>query len=385
MRSALLVAVILLAACAGVGPTHDKKAFFQRVDLPRWQRLGIDPTFLEQALATTRTMSDFYEDAWVTRWLEAGKRHEARALECQAQGDAPCAGQAALEATRYYVVAHYPNPKTPLKKEAFDGSLRTAKLAMQHGALGFTALDVAAPMGPLHVLRSKPASDGQRRPALVVSGGLDGYKEELALLLEGSLKGAGVADGVVLVLVDMPGTGQSPRPLSEKGHEEYAAILDRLVQEPDVDPARLGFMGLSFGGYWAVRLLEVEPRIKAAVNFGGPMTKAFTLGNFGRLPEAFVQAALAVMGQQGVLGMAGVADGLARAVSAGLPQAQRPLLTVNGTDDSVIPYEDTLFPATAGGPRSFFLVPGDDHCAMGNLELVLKVAKRWLDEQLAAP
>ena len=35
--------------------------------------------------------------------------------------------------------------------------------------------------------------------------------------------------------------------------------------------------------------------------------------------------------------------------------------------------------------RQFFLVPGDDHCAMGNLELVIGVAKSWLDKELAAP
>ena len=60
-------------------------------------------------------------------------------------------------------------------------------------------------------------------------------------------------------------------------------------------------------------------------------------------------------------------------------------LTINGTEDSVIPMEDTLFPYTAGAPRTFFLVPGDDHCAMGNLELVIGVAKSWLDKELAAP
>ena len=138
----------------------------------------------------------------------------------------------------------------------------------------------------------KPLGDGVKRPVIIVSGGLDGYKEELALLLQGSLAGSGVANGVVLVLADMPGTGQNPRPLSVKGNEEYSAIIDRLASEPDIDSTRIGFMGLSFGGYWAVRLPQVEPRIKAAVNFGGPMTKAFTLSNLGRLPDAFVQAAL---------------------------------------------------------------------------------------------
>ncbi len=115
------------------------------------------------------------------------------------------------------------------------------------------------------------------------------------------------------------------------------------------------------------------------------MTKAFTLGNFGRLPDAFVQAALQVMGVSNVFGLAGVSDSLAKAVSDGLKDANKPLLTINGTDDSVIPWEDTLFPSTAGAPRTFFLVPGDDHCAMGNLELVIGVAKAWLDKELAAP
>lgn len=386
MRALFLVAVsLVVCSCANAGPTRDPKAFFMRVDLPRWQRLGVDPTFLAQALDTTHTMSDFFEDAWVRRWLDEGKRLEAEAVALEQGGDLAAAGKRYADAARYFIVAHYPNPKTPLKREGFESSLRTARKAMALGGLAFEPLDFDAPMGPLHVTRSKPAGDGVKRPVIIVSGGLDGYKEELALLLDGSLSGSGVAQGVVLVLVDMPGTGQNPRPLSAKGHEEYSAIIDRLVAEPDVDPARIGFMGLSFGGYWAVRLPQVEPRIKAAVNFGGPMTKAFTLGNFGRLPEAFVQAALAVMGVKDVFGLSGVSDSLARAVSDGLKDAKKPLLTINGTADSVIPWEDTLFPSTAGAARTFFLVPGDDHCAMGNLEVVLGVAKSWLDRELATP
>jgi esterase FrsA len=382
-RLAVVVAAMWCVGCASAGPTRDPKAFFMRVDLPRWQRLGVDPTFLSQALATTTSMSQFFDDVWVQRWLTEGQRREAIAVGLEPT-DPVAAGKAWADAAKYYIVAHYPNPKTPLKKQAFEASLRAARKGMELGGIAFDPLDFDAPMGALHVTRSKP-TDATKKPAIIVSGGLDGYKEELALLLQGSLAGSGVSNGVVLVLVDMPGTGQNPRPLSAKGHEEYAAIIDRLALEPDIDSSRIGFMGLSFGGYWAVRLPQVEPRIKAAVNFGGPMTKAFTLGNFGRLPDAFVQAALQVMGVSNVFGLAGVSDSLAKAVSDGLKDANKPLLTINGTDDSVIPWEDTLFPSTAGAPRTFFLVPGDDHCAMGNLELVIGVAKAWLDKELAAP
>lgn len=382
MRILAVVVVMSLFGCASAGPTRDPKAFFTRVDLPRWQRLGVDPTFLSQALATATSMSQFFDDVWVQRWLDEGARLEAIAVELEGKND-PGAGKAWADAARYYIVAHYPNPKTPLKKKAFDASIRAASKGMALGGIAFDPIDFDAPMGKLHVTRSKPLNDGVKRPVIIVSGGLDGYKEELALLIQGSLADSGVSNGVVLVLVDMPGTGQNPRPLSADGFQEYGAIIDRLVQEPDVDAARIGFMGLSFGGYWAVRLPQVEPRIKASVNFGGPMTKAFTVGNFGRLPDAFVQAALAVMGQTNIFGLAGVSGSLADAVSQNLAAGKAPLLTINGTEDSVIPYEDTLFPATAGAPRTFFLVPGDDHCAMGNLELVLGVAKRWIDVELA--
>lgn len=385
MRTFAMLWAVVLVGCAGAGPTRDPKAFFMRVDLPRWQRLGVDPTFLANALATTTSMSQFFDDVWVQRWVDEGQRLEAQAIALEASGDLAAAGKAYADAARYYIVGHYPNPKTPLKKQSFESSLRTASKGMALGGIAFNPVDFDAPMGRLHFTRSKPLADGLKRPVIIVSGGLDGYKEELALLLQGSLAGSGVSEGVVLVLVDMPGTGQNPRPLSAQGFEEYSAIIDRLVTEPDVDASRIGFMGLSFGGYWAVRLPQVEPRIKASVNFGGPMTKAFTLGNFGRLPDAFVQAALAVMGQANVFGLSGVSDSLAKAVSDGLKDAKKPLLTIDGTEDSVIPMEDTMFPATAGAPRTFFLVPGDDHCAMANLELVIGVAKSWLDRELAAP
>src|ERR1035437_10237806 len=46
MRALALLLSWSLVGCVGVGATHDKKAFFQRVDLPRWQRLGIEANFL---------------------------------------------------------------------------------------------------------------------------------------------------------------------------------------------------------------------------------------------------------------------------------------------------------------------------------------------------
>src|SRR6187402_20068 len=41
--------------------------------------------------------------------------------------------------------------------------------------------------------------------------------------------------------------------------------LDVLLTRPEVDPKRVGMVGLSYGGYYALVTAAVEPRIKVAV------------------------------------------------------------------------------------------------------------------------
>lgn len=41
--------------------------------------------------------------------------------------------------------------------------------------------------------------------------------------------------------------------------------LDRILERPEVDPARVAMIGLSYGGYYTLYITAVEPRIKVAV------------------------------------------------------------------------------------------------------------------------
>jgi dienelactone hydrolase len=42
--------------------------------------------------------------------------------------------------------------------------------------------------------------------------------------------------------------------------------LDVLVKRPEVDPKRIGMVGLSYGGYYSLVVPALEPRIKVAVS-----------------------------------------------------------------------------------------------------------------------
>jgi dienelactone hydrolase len=45
--------------------------------------------------------------------------------------------------------------------------------------------------------------------------------------------------------------------------------LDAILQRPEVEPGRVGMVGLSYGGFMTLRTAALDPRIKAAVVSGG--------------------------------------------------------------------------------------------------------------------
>ncbi len=89
--------------------------------------------------------------------------------------------------------------------------------------------------------------------------------------------------GAVSLLVDAPWVRPAPwrKSLKNFGHAEadheiyvQAVVdlrrgLDLLSARPDVDPARLAYVGHSYGAQWGAILSAVDDRVKAAVLVGG--------------------------------------------------------------------------------------------------------------------
>ena len=65
-------------------------------------------------------------------------------------------------------------------------------------------------------------------------------------------------------------------------------VVDFALTIPGIDPARIGSMGLSFGGFLAVRAAAFETRIKVCVTDPGSLSWGETiigaLQNFSKLP-----------------------------------------------------------------------------------------------------
>jgi dipeptidyl aminopeptidase/acylaminoacyl peptidase len=108
-------------------------------------------------------------------------------------------------------------------------------------------------------------STATKWPTVLMLGGADSLAEEIYFWGSTDLADRGIA----VLIVDTPGRGSSLRLKNIYTRPDYEvpvkAAVDYLVSRPDVDPDRIGCVGISMAGYYAPRGTAFEPRIKALV------------------------------------------------------------------------------------------------------------------------
>lgn len=106
-------------------------------------------------------------------------------------------------------------------------------------------------------------------PIVVFCNGLDSCKEMLWL---GGFSYALTKRGISCLCVDQPGTGEALRlenlPATYASEEWASAWVDWLVEQPFVDPKRIGMTGISLGGHFAPRAVAFEPRFASGACWG---------------------------------------------------------------------------------------------------------------------
>ena len=104
---------------------------------------------------------------------------------------------------------------------------------------------------------------------MIMWNGLDSTKEHM---YTSSWCQELAARGISTLMVDCPGSGEALRlrGLTARVETEHwaAACVDYLETRADIDPARIGLVGWSLGGYYAPRAAAFEKRLKLVVAWG---------------------------------------------------------------------------------------------------------------------
>jgi pimeloyl-ACP methyl ester carboxylesterase len=203
-------------------------------------------------------------ESWYVEWTAMGRRAEKRGAESAAGGHYISAREAYLRSYAYYRAAiAFLDPFSDTRQH--DQYLK-AKDCFHKAANMFTPpiLQLEIPFEgktlPGYLIR--PADDHTRRKTLLMIGGADTFVEDLY----GYIGPAAVKRGYNLVIVDLPGQGELPHKgliLRPDTEIPVKAVVDHLLDLPDIDAAKLVMFGLSLGGYLAPRAAAYEKRIKA--------------------------------------------------------------------------------------------------------------------------
>lgn len=208
--------------------------------------------------------------AFFRSWVSKADSLVARADEDIDRGRLLSAGELYRRASVYYIVAvRMQSPDSPNRQSGYLRAIDAFTKYIEYS--GDPVEQVEVPYeGTSYPALFIPAdtTDGPAR-TMVFCNGLDSFKE---MLYGTEIAREFARRGINTLIVDQPGTGGAIR---ERGlHGRYdsehwaSAAVDYLEERPDVDPARIGMMGVSLGGYFAPRAVAFEKRFALCAVWG---------------------------------------------------------------------------------------------------------------------
>ncbi|WP_395294950.1 alpha/beta hydrolase family protein [Kitasatospora hibisci] len=337
---------------------------FVEENRPRATGAGLDPHEYTRVTALLRSLHE-----WPEACRAAGRRHLTAADRAAAEGRTVSAGEAYEAAARWFHAAGLlPHPDRAAAAEAAVEADEAMRRALAH-------LDPAAERvegGSFAGWLRRPTGVAHPPVALVVPG-MDSGKEEFH-----AVAGALLARGTAVLAMDGPGQGvlaatSAPEP---DYHRVVGRVIDALTAHGGVDTDRVGVIGLSLGGYYAVTAAAHEPRIRATAVVSGPYRLDW---------DALVPFVTATLTQR--CGTPEAARAFAARVDmTGLaPAVTGPLLVVEGGEDRIPGVTNADVLADRAPHAELLLVPHGNHLLGNALADWLPAAADWLTARLGTP
>jgi 2,6-dihydroxypseudooxynicotine hydrolase len=338
---------------------------------PRFVAQGVDLNDFNRTLPRIKVWDD-----WCREWGVTAAEYEQAAQSAEAAGHRITAAQSWLRAGLCW---HF-------GKFVFVHNLAQLRSASDRAASCYargawalepSAESVAIPYDGITMpgLFRKP--DGvPRPPMLLMIPGLDSVKEELQATADFFLR-----RGIATLAIDGPGQGETEfeRDIEPAYEKPAAAAIDWLEKRNDVDAARLGVYGVSLGGYYAVRVAAMEPRVRATIELAG------TYSLESQWDQRSVVSRDAFIKRSGARNEAEARERAKRIDMTGLgARISSPILVLHGKLDPIAPFDGALRLAEET-PAAKLVVWEDGNHGMTNRAFESRaLMSDWMAEQLHA-
>ena len=311
---------------------------------------------IEQAF---EKLESYDRDTWAETFSAVAIKYQEQAHHAEAEGQLQQALRNYMLAYGHYRVARFPTSNSAGKWRAYDGSRQMFLAASRFFSHDFQRVKI--PMvtdegTSLIIPGYLCLADQSISSGLVIHwGGIDSFKEERY----GHVNVPAFLDqGLSMLLIDMPGTGEAPVNGSGETHSMFTAVIDWASHDQRTHLLPVCLYGGSFGGYWSAMLAHIfVDRVACVVSHGGCVHHAFQKewidkAQEGEYPFEYSET------HAHAFGLSTAADWEAHAPSLSLldrgilEQPCAPLLLVDGIHDSVFPIEDTYLLLQHGDPKA---------------------------------
>lgn len=313
-------------------------------------------------------------DAYAQVYFPKAEELVKRAEEAEKDGNREKASELYMRASAVYRISRFPAPRSKQQRHAWEEGKKAAakglvlrerptkemRIPHKHG-LANEGNDIQFYYHlPPGTTKDKPV------PLIMIFSGLDGYRTELAVWIEGwSQRNVGV------VVVEIPGTGDSPADPRDptSPDREWSSLLDWIGEQPEVDQNKIAVWGFSTGGYYAIRIAHTHAnRLAGSVALGGGchyMFKDEWLDNVNKLEYPFDLAhTLAYKWGYGSDLEAFKKDAMKFSLledgTLDKPGCTR-LLLVNGENDEIFPIDDYYLCLYHGAPKEAKFIANKKH------------------------
>jgi dipeptidyl aminopeptidase/acylaminoacyl peptidase len=307
---------------------------------PRFISNGVDANDFQRVTNSIERWDD-----WCQKWTECGAMHEQMGEKAEAQEHYISAAQHYFHAAISYHFGKYLFVRKPHElRQAHEHVIHAYKRALPYFDFPGEHVAMAYEGGAtMYGVLRKPWHT-PKPPVVILVPGLDSVKEELHMYGDDFLK-----RGMAVLAIDGPGQGEMEFEHAMRYDYEVPIkyAIDYLESRPDVDAKRVGLMGVSLGGYYAVRATAFEHRIMAAIENCGPYNP---VENFQQRPtisrETYIHR----------LKAANVEDALNKLKQFDLQGVAEkitcPLLVIQGRRDRLVPAEQGERIAAGAGSRA---------------------------------
>jgi dienelactone hydrolase len=377
-------------------PTNYVWSLSTMIALTHGGNIGEVDAMCAPLLEAARSGDDPGTLAFYDAWKGGGDRLLALSDIDLAKGHQLSAGEKLGRAALYYCIAermqaHGFEHRLTLYKRSLEIFEQSRRLVRENCAR------VEVPYQGQHIaglyVKADGLQPGQRAPLVVIMNGLDSTKEMLQKSVMGSMF---ARRGLSALFIDQPGTGEALRlqglPAVHNTEVWASPVVDWLQAHAEVDPQRIGALGVSLGGYYCPRAVAFEPRFACGAVWGANHdwreVQQARLKREGENPVPHYWKHV-----QWVFGAEGMDDFLAKAshmhLNGVLDRIRVPFLVTHGENDRQIPlrYAHQTYEQLSNCPKKDLFIfdastGGVEHSSMDNPNNAGNQIADWLAEQL---